>query len=160
MVHTNFLVTDNIIFWIICGQTAVGVVMLSTKFREFCENFARCDSPAGRARPPAPPGSTRRSPPWWSSGRYQTGNMGSWDIYLFSVRWWKHVLLYGNWLVIETEHNLPALLYTKRRCVTNYWRPTSRQYVTTLHYTRQRTPDANKPNAITLISFTATWLKT
>ena len=54
------------------------------------------------------------------------------------------------------NHNLPALLYTKRRCVTNYWRPTSRQYVTTLHYTRQRTPDANKPNAITLISFTAT----
>ena len=61
---------------------------------------------------------------------------------------------------LSTTHNLPALLYTKRRCVTNYWRPTSRQYVTTLHYTRQRTPDANKPNAITLISFTATWLKT
>ena len=31
----------------------------------------------------------------------------------------------------------------KRRCVTKYWRPTSRQYVVTLHCTCQRTPDAN-----------------
>ena len=28
-------------------------------FREIC-----CDSPAGRARPRAPPGSTLRTPPW------------------------------------------------------------------------------------------------
>ena len=49
-------------------------------------------------------------------------------------------ILFG---LTEALHNLPALLYTKRRCVTKNWRHTSRQYVVTLHCTRKRTPDAN-----------------